>query len=275
MPRKHYYLSGPSFTVDDEEVELHCTFDEPRVLKMVTITHAGFSIDHEGNPPPQLLLRSAQLAAVTQTRGRELSKTGVESLSNILGHVALVQDTTNCAHYELQHAVGLNFGTNPRKIKDFEFFLTDHRGYHQRFLMDVTDSILRYTWSGDWTLNPTEDDVELTQTWGPSEGTQYGSVGGGMNFPATNSTWSFNYNNGTFTLKWEDDNAQKIYGVWNTEMQAFTWTSDYGTGWGLTEGDPILTYKPWTESAIEVPNEEQVLEAFPYASVEMTVDALH
>ena len=64
MPRKHYYLTGPSFTVDEEEVELHCTFDEPRVLKMVTVSHAGFSIDHADNPPPQLLLRSAQLAAV-------------------------------------------------------------------------------------------------------------------------------------------------------------------------------------------------------------------
>ena len=51
MPRKQYYLSGNSFTTTDNELTV--TFDNPRELQQVTVTHAGFTLDLSGpNPPP-------------------------------------------------------------------------------------------------------------------------------------------------------------------------------------------------------------------------------
>ena len=52
MIRKHYYLTGPSFTVDEKEEELGVKFEDPRALNQVTVSHAGFTIDIGENPPP-------------------------------------------------------------------------------------------------------------------------------------------------------------------------------------------------------------------------------
>ena len=56
MPRKHYVLTGPSFTTNVAEDELTIAFQNPRAFQQVTIAHAGFTLDLGGNPPPQLTL---------------------------------------------------------------------------------------------------------------------------------------------------------------------------------------------------------------------------
>ena len=94
MVRKQYILTGPSFTFeenDEEEVlELNAKFENPRALRQVSVTHAGFTFDLGNSPPPQLYLRSKALAEYTTSSARELGQQGAETSSDVLGHVALV-----------------------------------------------------------------------------------------------------------------------------------------------------------------------------------------
>ena len=63
MPRKHYYLTGPSFTVSTSQNPndtLTVTFENPRSLKNVTVSHAGFTLADSG-VAGQLHLRSDAL----------------------------------------------------------------------------------------------------------------------------------------------------------------------------------------------------------------------
>ena len=147
MPRKQYYLSGNSFTATDDELTV--TFDNPRALQSVHIAHAGFTLDLGGpDPPPQLYLRSAALAAATHSRARTVTINGRETMSDVLGHVSLAQahDLSSTGHFELQRPVTVNFGNFKGKMPTMDFFLTDHTGRRVDFLFEVVSSIDRYAW---------------------------------------------------------------------------------------------------------------------------------
>ena len=370
MPRKQYYLSGNSFTATDDELTV--TFDNPREMTQVHIVHAGFTLDLGGpDPPPQLYLRSAALAAATHSRARTVTVNGREAMSDVLGHVTLAQahDLSSTGHFELQRPVTVSFGNFKGKMPSMDFFLTDHTGRRVDFLFEVVSSIDRYAWGGDYTLNPTGDTGALTLTWGPNANDY---VGGALDLPgddwdltgtallvidnvnytwasatdtlsgtitgATNSTWTraggiitilwggnaatwykveigddmddlvavsdynniytpgdivwtkasgvfltiavastwtFNYGTGVFILKWEDDDAQKINGVWDKGTQAFTWSSGDPESWGMVQGDPILTFNDWTNNGVEVVVTNEITEQHPYASMALAVDAAH
>ena len=276
MVRKNYYLSGPSFGVNGSEDELTCVFENPRALNQVSVSHAAFTLDLAGpDPPMQLYLRSDALAQVTTSNARELTAEGQERTTDILGHVTLVNahDNSSTGHYELQRPVVLNFGTDPRKVAKIDFYLTNHTGGRENFLMEVTESIDRYAWGGGYTLNPTGNTVALTLTWGPNANDY---VGGGLNFPVGNeSSWTYQYDTGVFILKWESNDNKKIYGVWDKGTQAFTWTSGDPETWGLVAGDPILTFNDWTLHSETVPVTTEVISQFPYASIQVATDSAH
>ena len=92
---------------------------------------------------------------------------------------------------------------------------------------------------------------------------------------AVASTWTFNYDTGVFLLKWEDDDAQKINGVWDKGTQAFTWSSGDPESWGMVQGDPILTFNDWTNNGVEVVVTNEITEQHPYASMQLAIDAAH
>ena len=274
MPRKQYYLSGNSFTTTPDELTV--TFNNPRDLQQVTVTHAGFTLAVDYlTPPPQLYLRSAALGAATHNRARTMSAAGAESMSDGLGHVSLVtpHDISSTGHFELTRPVAVNFGTFKGKMPTMDFFLTDHTGRRVDFLSEVVSSIDRYAWGGAYTLNPTGNTVALTLTWGPNVNNY---VGGDLNFPVGNeSTWTFRYDTGVFVLKWEDDTNKKINGVWDKGTQAFTWTDSDPQSWGLVQGDPILTFNDWTNNGVEVVVTNEIIEQHPYVSIQMSIDAAH
>ena len=253
-----------------------CVFENPRALNQVSVVHAAFTLDLGGpDPPMQLYLRSDALAQVTSSNARELSAAGAERTTNILGHVTLVNahDLSSTGHYELQRPVVLNFGTDPRKVAKIDFYLTDHTGARENFLMEVTETIDRYAWAGDYTFGPTGNTVALTLTWGPNVNNY---VGGDINFPVGNeSTWTFRYDTGVFVLKWEDETNKKINGVWDKGTQAFTWTDSDPQSWGLVQGAPILTFNDWTNNGVEVVVTNEIIEQHPYVSIQMSIDAAH
>ena len=222
MPRKQYYLAGNSFTATPDQLQL--TFANPRPLQQVTVTHAGFTLELKASiPPPQLYLRSTALGAATHSRARTMTQEGAESMSDVLGHVSLVSahDASSTGHFELTRPVSVNFGNFKGEMPTMDFFLTNHTGARVPFLFDVVSSIDRYQWEGQYTLNPTGNTVDITNQWGPNEN-EY--VGGDLNFPFVNSTWTYRYNTSVFVLKWENDGAKKINGVWDVVTQAFTWS---------------------------------------------------
>ncbi len=273
MPRKLYHLSGNSFTTTEKELTV--TFANPRELQQVTVTHAAFTLDLGGpDPPPQLYLRSTALGAATHSRARTVTAAGKEEMSDVLGHVSLVQahDLSSTGHFELTRPVAVNFGTFKGKMPTMDFFLTDHTGARVNFLFQVISSIDRYQWEGEYTLNPTGNTVNISNMWGPNEN-EY--VGGDLDYPMVNSTWTYRYNTSVFVLKWENDNAKKINGVWDVASQAFTWTDGDPEGWGLLVGDPLLTFNDWTNHGIEIPIINEVTEQHPYASMALSVDAAH
>ena len=273
MVRKQYYLSGDSFTATDDELTV--TFDNPRELQSVSITHAGFTLDLSGpDPPPQLYLRSAALAAATHNRARSVTAAGREGMSDVLGHVSLVQahDLSSTGHFELTRPVTVNFGNFKGKMPSMDFFLTNHTGTRVPFLFEIVSSIDRYQWEGEYTLNPTGNTVNISNMWGPNEN-EY--VGGDLDYPIVNSTWTYRYNTSVFVLKWENDNAKKINGVWDVDNQRFTWTDGDPEGWGLVAGDPLLTFNDWTNHGVEVPVVNEVTEQHPYVSMQLSIDAAH
>ena len=258
MVRKQYILTGPSFQFeenDEEEVlELHAKFENPRALRQVSVTHAGFTFDLGNSPPPQLYLRSKALAEYTTTSARELSGQGAETSSDVLGHVALVHSsaTSDTGHYELQRPVTLTFGTNPRKVQDFDFYVTDHAGLRKPFLMDVTEAIDRYSWEGEYVFDPdtTATAHELTHTWGPNE---QGGTGGTIDFAGNGTTWSYSYATSTGTIKWENNSATKWNTTWDPDQAAFVFVSESWTGlhFNLTaELVPDGTTHTWTTTAL-------------------------
>ena len=147
MVRKQYYLAGNAFTATDDELTV--PFDNPRALQSGHIAHAGFTLDLGGpDPPPQLYLRSAALAAATHSRARTVTINGRETMSDVLGHVSLAQahDLSSTGHFELQRPVTVNFGNFKGKMPTMDFFLTDHTGRRVDFLFEVVSSIDRYAW---------------------------------------------------------------------------------------------------------------------------------
>ena len=276
MVRKNYYLSGPSFTVNGTEDELTCVFENPRALNQVSVVHAAFTLDLAGPAPPmQLYLRSHELSLVTSSNARELTAAGQEHTTDILGHVTLVNahDLSSTGHYELQRPVVLNFGTDPRKVAEIDFYLTDHTGARQNFLMEITETIDRYAWGGDYTFGPTGNTVALTLTWGPNVNNY---VGGDINFPVGNeSTWTFRYDTGVFVLKWQDASNKKVNGVWDKGTQAFTWTDSDPESWGLVFGDPLFTFNDWTNNGQTVLVTTEIISQFPYASIQVATDSAH
>ena len=370
MPRKQYVLTGPSFTVNDDQNELSIAFQNPRELQQVAIAHAAFTLDLGGNPPAQLTLRSAALSENTSSRTRELSSAGAETTTDVLGHVTLVHSVaTGTAHFQLQRPVAVTYGNFKHKVPSMDFYLTDHTGARVNFLMTATETITRYDFAGDWLFdeNNTNQAAVLTQTWGPTSE----EVGGALDLPgddwdltgtvllvtdntnytwaetddtsgtitgATNSTWtrdggvttilwggnastwykveigdnldeliavsdyndiytpgdvvwtkasgdflstgdstwSYSYGNGTITIKWEDDDDQKIVADWDAESNTFVWASEnWSSGFGFQVGSPVLSYSDYVYNDVVVPTEVEILEQFPHASMQLTIDAAH
>ena len=372
MVRKHYYLTGPSFTMStttNANDTMNLTFENPRALSNVTISHAGFTLDDSGTPG-QLHLRSDALAKHTESRAREVDSAGKETQSNILGHVTLHHES----HYELSRPVNLSFGNFKHKMAAIDFYLTDSAGIIVPQKMQVTASITRYDFAGAWTFQPWSEAVNFTQTWGPSEA---GGTGGAVDLPGElPSTWSYNYGTNKMTLKWENNANTKIIADWDPANARFTfasetwdglyfanatvnlvpdsvvyaWTqdnqydgeiqgtvtstwsydpsneivtvlwggdaavwyamevdssdttrliavgdyagihavgtvmwqlpsgSDYATsesGFSFSAGDPVFTYDDYTNNGNKVPTSEETTEQFPYASMQMTIDAVH
>ena len=279
MPRKQYYLSGNSFTANDKGDGLTVTFDNPRELQQVSVTHAGFTLDLGGpDPPPQLYLRSESLGAATHSRARTVSSAGKESMSDVLGHVSLVQahDLSSTGHFELTRPVSVNFGTFKGKMPTMDFFLTDHTGARVKFLYQITESIYRFQFAGAWSFDHdnTAQSTILTHTWGPSES---GGTGGQFDLPLDGtSSWSYNYETNKVTIKWENDDAQKIIGDWDADNYRFTFVSEsWASGFGFSEGDALLSWLDWIDNGVELPGDEEIVTQHPYASMALSVDAAH
>ena len=74
MPRKHYVVTGTAFNLNEDEDELNISFQNPREIQQVVITHAAFTLDLAGEAPGQLTLRSDALTEGTSSRVRELNR---------------------------------------------------------------------------------------------------------------------------------------------------------------------------------------------------------
>ena len=90
------------------------------------------------------------------------------------------------------------------------------------------------------------------------------------------STWTYSYDNGTITIKWEDDDDQKIVADWDAEANTFVWASEnWSSGFGFQEGSPVLSYSDYVYNDVPVPFVVEIVSQFPYCCAKLTVDAHH
>ena len=275
MPVKHYILTGRVMSVDADTKVMTVTLPNPRPWSTCTVSQFHITLAH-ADVAQQFTLCSDALTQTSTSENRQLRHDSNEEITGAnLGHLRCISYDATIGHYELTQPVTLHYGNTAERLVSVDFYVTDNAGNVNTLLTNVTESINRYAFAGAWTWDAdnTAQAGNLTQTWGPNE--QEGT-GGAFDLPNNDSQWSFNYNTNKITIKWENDNDQKIIADWSPDSAVFKFASEsWASGFGFNVGDPVLTWTDYINNFNEVPYEVEINSQYPYCSAKLSVDALH
>ena len=275
MPTKHYVLPGRVIAVDAARKVMTVNFADPRPWTSASVTQFHVTLEH-GDVAQQFTLNSTALTAASTSNNRQLRPDSNEEVTGTaLGHLRCINYDAVIGHYELTQPVTLSYGNMEQRFESIDFFVTDNAGVSSVLPTNVTSSTNRYAFAGAWTWDAdnTAQAGNLTQTWGPNE--QEGT-GGAFDLPNDDSQRSFNYTTNKVTIKWENDNNQKIIADWDPDNAVFKFASEsWASGFGFNIGDPVLTWTDYINNFNKVPYVVEINSQYPYCSAKLSVDALH
>ncbi len=274
MPVKHYLLNGRVMDIAADLKTITVTLPNPRPWNNATVSQFHVTLEHL-DVAQQFTLCSKALTDSSTSENRQLRHDNNEEMTGgCLGHLRCINYDETIGHYELTQPVTCHFGNTAERLESVDFYVTNNTGETVALPTNVTDSINRFVFGGAWTWDAdnTAQAGNLTQTWGPNaqEGT-----GGAFDLPNDDSQWSFNYNTGMITIKWENNDNHKIIAEWNGQANFKFVSESWASGFGFVVGSSVLTYTDFINFAVVVPYEVEIITQYPYCCAKLTVDAEH
>ena len=274
MPTKHYVLPGRVIAVDEAKKVMTVNFADPRPWTSASVTQFHITLEH-GDSAQQFTLNSTALTAASTSNNRQLRPDSNEEITGTaLGHLRCINYDATIGHYELTQPVTLSYGNTAERFESIDFFVTDNAGLSSVLPTNVTSSTNRYAFAGAWTWDAdnTAQAGNLTQTWGPNEFTE---TGGAFDLPNDDSFWVYSYTTGKITIKWENNDAQKIVAEFDLQATFKFISESWASGFGFGVGSAVLMWTDYINNYNALPYDVVINSQYPYCSAKLSVDALH
>ena len=218
MPVKHYILTGRVMSVDADTRVMTVTLPNPRPWSTCTVSQFHITLQH-ADVAQQFTLCSDSLTGTSTSENRQLRHDSYEEITGAnLGHLRCISYDATIGHYELTQPVTLHYGNTAERLVSVDFYVTDNTGNVHTLLTNVTESVDRYDFAGDWLFdeNNTNQAAVLTQTWGPTSD----EVGGALDLPGDDwdltGTALLVTDNTNYTWAETDDTSGTITGNTNS-----------------------------------------------------------
>ena len=253
------------------------TLSNPRPLNTVTVSQCFLTLTVEEDTAQQYVLRSNALTKRSTSEHRELTVSNEEKTGNALGHLRLIHRDAQVGHFELPQPVLLDFGNTPHRFPEIDFFVTNNVDDTIVLPLNITNQIIRYDFSGEWTLDPdgaAETGVDFDQTWGPNANDV---VGGNFVYDGETHYFNWTHTTGAFIIKFENLETKKVTCSFNGEgllnFVSENWPGGNTFGWEVDSA--VAWYNPWALESINLPYTEENLAGYPFCQLKLTCAAEH
>jgi hypothetical protein len=278
MPTKSYLITGRNLSVDnlDTATVMTVTLSNPRPLHTVTVSQCFLTLNVEEDTAQQYVLRSNALTDRSTSEHRELTVSNEEKTGNALGHLRLIHRDAQVGHFELPQPVLLDFGNTPHRFPEIDFFVTNNVDDAVVLPINITNQIIRYDFSGAWTLDPDNEALAVTfeQTWGPNA---LDVVGGNFDWDGETHYFNWTWSTGAFVIKFENSETKKVTCSFNNEG-LLTFVSENWPGGNIFDWEvdsAVAWYVPWQMESFNLPYTEENLEGYPFCQLKLTCAAEH